>query len=228
MARVVLRGRADVMAASLAALRRVSARGHGEVILLEGEPGIGKTAVFDEVVEQAARMKVSIAVSKADPIARISPAAPILLALRSGAQPFVTNGELANLAQAVDQPLLLLESLSSVLAELAHDRPLLVGIDDVHWLDPVSRFILRALPIRLANSPVIWLFASRTAADGLVADLGRASVGTRVDSIRLTGLLPADIIEMARDRLGATPRESVSRMLEGVGGNPFFATQILN
>src|SRR5271167_3909649 len=65
VSRVVLRGRADVMAASLAALRRVSARGHGEVILLEGEPGIGKTAVFDEVVEQAARMKVSIAVSKA-------------------------------------------------------------------------------------------------------------------------------------------------------------------
>jgi DNA-binding CsgD family transcriptional regulator/tetratricopeptide (TPR) repeat protein len=216
------------MASALGVVRRASARGHGAVILLEGEPGIGKTAVFDEVVEQAARMAVSCAVSNADPIARISPAAPLLLALRSGGQPFVTNGEFANLAQAVDRPLLLIESLTSLLAELAHDRPLLVGIDDVHWLDPVSRFILRALPIRLASSPVIWLFASRTVEDGLVADLGRSSVRTWVDSISLTGLFPADIIAMARDRLAATPHESVSRMLEGVGGNPFFATQILN
>jgi predicted ATP-dependent serine protease len=82
---VVLRGRSDVMTAALGVARRVRRLGHGGVILVEGEPGIGKSAVFADIVTQASRMTFTCAVSKADQIGRMSPAAPLLLALRSGA-----------------------------------------------------------------------------------------------------------------------------------------------
>src|SRR5437867_5961998 len=87
VSKAVLRGRSEAMAAALGILRRVRGQGHGGVILIEGEPGIGKSAVFAEIVTQAARMTFVCAVGKADQIGRMSPAAPLLLALRAGAYP---------------------------------------------------------------------------------------------------------------------------------------------
>lgn len=87
MARIVLRGRSEEMATALSMLRRVRRFGCGGVLLLNGEPGIGKSALFAAIVEQAASAHFSCAVSKADQISRISPAAPLILALRSGTRP---------------------------------------------------------------------------------------------------------------------------------------------
>lgn len=216
------------MAAALGVLRRVRGRGHGGVVLVEGEPGIGKSAVFAEIVTQAARMTFACAVGKADQIGRMSPAAPLLLALRSGARPLVSATDLADLVGRTTEPLLLLEDLSGLLERLSRDRPVLIGVDDAQWADPVTRFVLRALPGRLSGCPILWLFASRSAAEGLVDDLKDATfVDCPVEAIELGALTAPDIAAMATDRLGRPPSAGVRRMLDGVGGNPFFATQIL-
>lgn len=228
MSKVVLRGRSEAMAAALRVLRRVRGQGHGGVILVEGEPGIGKSAVFAEIVTQAARMTFTCAVGKADQIGRISPAAPLLLALRSGADPWVSATDLADLVGRAAEPLLLLEDLASLIERLSQDRLLLIGVDDAQWADSVTRFVLRALPGRLSGSSVLWLFASRSTEDGLVDDLKDATfVDSPVETIELGPLTAPDIAAMAVDRLGRPPTAAVRRMLDGVGGNPFFATQIL-
>jgi len=228
VSKVVLRGRSEVMAAALGVVRRVRGQRHGGVILVEGEPGIGKSAVFAEIVTQAARMTFTCAVGKADQIGRMSPAAPLLLALRSGSHPLVSATDLAGLVARTTEPLLLLDDLTSLLERLARDRPLLIGVDDAQWADPVTRFVLRALPGRLGSCSILWLFASRTAADGLVDDLKDATFGAApVETIELGPLTAPDIGAMAADRLGHPPSAAASRMLDGVGGNPFFATQIL-
>ncbi|MFC0431014.1 AAA family ATPase [Kutzneria buriramensis] len=228
MAKVVLRGRAAAMAAALRVVRGVRGQGHGAVLLVEGEPGIGKSALFTEIVTQAARMGFGCAVGKADQIGRISPAAPLLLALRSGARPLVSAADLTELTARTDQPLLLVEDLAALLEPLAQERPLLIGVDDTQWADPVTRFLLRALPGRLGGSAILWVFTSRNMADGLVEDLkDTIFVDAPVETIELGPLTAPDIAAMAADRLGHPPSAGVGRMLDGVGGNPFFATQIL-
>jgi len=229
MLRTVLRGRSAVIATALATLRRTRSSGSGSALLIEGEPGIGKSAVFAAVVEQAAATGFAYAVSKADQIAHISPAAPLLLALRSGHRPLASADEIAALARRTAEPILLLEDVTALLERRAGDAPLLIGVDDVQWADPVSRFVLRSLPARLARSPIVWMFASRLADDGLVEDLKRASLPDHpIDLVELGPLEPADIAAMARDRLNRSPSPQLLRLLDGVGGNPFFATQILD
>lgn len=228
VARTVLRGRSEVMATALSMMRRVRAHGRGGVLVLEGEPGIGKSAVFAAIVEQTAVMQFVHGVSKADQIGRISPAAPLLLALRSGSRPVLTAAELADLAPRTAEPLLLLEDVTGLLERVAGQSPLLIGIDDAQWSDPVSRFLLRSLPSRLAGHPILWLFASRSSGGGLVDDLKRPGFGeSRIEVAELGPLSAADIAAIAQDRLNRSPSARLSRMLDGVGGNPFFATQIL-
>jgi DNA-binding CsgD family transcriptional regulator len=228
VARTVLRGRSQAMATALSMMRRVRTHGRGGVLVLEGEPGIGKSAVFAAIAEQAAAMQFSCGVSKADQIGRISPAAPLLLALRSGTRPVLSAAEFAGLATWTAEPLLLLEEVTGLLELRSQEGPLLIGIDDTQWTDPVSRFVVRALPSRLAGSAIMWLLASRRSGEGLAEDLKRPGFGgARIDVVELSPLSAADIAAMARDRLGRPPSAGLSRLLDGVGGNPFFATQIL-
>jgi DNA-binding CsgD family transcriptional regulator/tetratricopeptide (TPR) repeat protein len=228
VARTVLRGRSQAMATALSVLRRVSTHRRGGVLVLDGEPGIGKSAVFAAIAEQAAAMQFACGVSKADQIGRISPAAPLLLALRSGSRPVLSAAELAGLTARTAEPLLLLEDVTGLLALRSQESPLLIGIDDTQWTDPVSRFVLRALPSRLAGSAIMWLLASRSSGEGLAEDLKRPGfAGSRIDVVELSPLSAADIAAMAQDRLNRPPTAGLSRLLDGVGGNPFFATQIL-
>ena len=216
------------MATALGVMRRVRSHGRGGVLVLEGEPGIGKSAVFAAITEQAAAAQFTCGVGKADQIGRISPAAPLLLALRSGARPVLSAAELAGLAARTAEPLLLLEEVTGLLELRSQNSPLLIGIDDTQWADPVSHFVLRALPSRLAGSAIMWLFASRRPGEGLAEDLKRPGfAGSRTDVVELSPLSPADIAALAQDRLHGPPSAGLSRMLDGVGGNPFFATQIL-
>jgi DNA-binding CsgD family transcriptional regulator len=217
------------MATALSMLRRVRRFGYGGVLLLNGGPGIGKSAVFATIVEQAASVHFTCAVSKADQISRISPAAPLILALRSGPRPLLTAAELANLTARTAEPLLLLDDITGLLERLSNYGPLLIGIDDTQWSDPVSRFVLRSLPSRLAGSPILWLFTTRNSDEGLADDLRQSSfAGSRVEIIDLAPLSAPDIAVMAQDRLGRVPSERLSHMLEGIRGNPFFAAQILD
>jgi len=57
------------------------------MIILTGEPGIGKTALLRAVVEQASRSGSMVGLGHAEEIDQIAPGAPLLLALRSGPRP---------------------------------------------------------------------------------------------------------------------------------------------
>jgi DNA-binding CsgD family transcriptional regulator len=230
VSKVILRGRAEVMGRALSMLRRTQQLRHGGVLLVEGEPGIGKSCVFSAVVDQASAMGFRCAADKADRIGWDSPAGPLLLALRSGVRPLASKSQVEQLAGRAGEPLLLLEEVSALLAaECGSDGPVLLGVDDVQWVDPLSRLLLRCLPGRLAGVPILWLFAGRRVEGGLSDDIRQLPTSVSpVEFVELGPLDTAEITAMAADRLGRLPSPGLRRMLAGVGGNPLFATQILD
>jgi predicted ATPase len=80
-----LRGRDDALATPLATVHRTRVHAASGVVLITGDPGIGKTALFSEVCRHAAHMRIRVARSKCDEIEQASPGAPIVGLLRKRA-----------------------------------------------------------------------------------------------------------------------------------------------
>ena len=78
-----LRGRDDVLATGLRVVRRTHNHRASGVVVVSGDPGIGKTAVLTEIARQAAQMHIRVARSKCDEIGQACLGAPILGLLRA-------------------------------------------------------------------------------------------------------------------------------------------------
>jgi DNA-binding CsgD family transcriptional regulator len=228
MARSALRGRSDAMSRALTALDRAARTGQGALVVISGEPGIGKSAVLRAVVEQASRAGFKVGSGKAEQGDQIAPGAPLLVSLRSGPQPLLPGDTFAGLAPLYDKPLWLVDRISALLEELAVSTPVLIAIDDVQWADRLTRFALRVLPARLAGSPVVWAVTSRwVPSDPLEELIAGTDDATTITRIELGPLTLNDIDAIASDLLGAEPSAQTRNLLGGVGGNPFWAVQVI-
>ncbi len=222
-------GRDGALTSALAALRRASVTGCGSVVVVSGEPGIGKSAVLAAVADEARQSDFRVGIGKAEQGDQIAPGAPLLVSLRSGAQPLLDDGAFAALAPLYDKPLWLVDRISVLLSELALLSPILIAVDDVQWADRLTRFALRVLPSRLADSPVVWVLASRPwPEDPLAEILTGVQDGLEVTRIPLSPLPLDEIVALATARLGAEVSTQTRSLLAGVGGNPFFAVQVID
>jgi hypothetical protein len=144
-------------------LVRAAARGRGGALLIEGEPGAGKSLLLSYAASAAQEAGVSVASAAADELSRFMPMGAVLSAL--GESP-------ATLARDADRygqenlPIWLIESVRTWLEKRAAVGPLLVSLDDVHWADPATLHALRALPWQLASYPLAWILTRHSAEPG--------------------------------------------------------------
>jgi predicted ATPase len=123
---------------------RDAGNGSGSVILVEGRAGLGKSLVLEETARGAAGFRVgsSCAFSGDDAGAM----APLLAALFGSASPLLDptllDGERFVPTGAIDS----IDWLGDALAATARQRPLVVSIDDAHWIDRGTAAALRILP----------------------------------------------------------------------------------
>ena len=205
-------------------------------VVIEGEPGIGKTTVWEAAVTAAAER--GFQPLRARPGGSEAKLAFSGLAdLLGEALPGVLS-ELPRPQRRALEIALLLEDgggkradrravaagLLSVLRALSTASPLLVAIDDSQWLDRSSTAALEYAARRLHEKPVALLITRRLNAEsGLEQALApdrvlRVSVGS-LDFVALNTLLHA--------RLGIVlSRPLLRRIHELSGGNPFFALEL--
>jgi predicted ATPase len=79
----------DALAAALRIVRRTQDHRASGVVLISGDPGIGKTAVLSEGARQATHMRMRVARGNCDEIGQAWPGALILGLLRAGRDPLI-------------------------------------------------------------------------------------------------------------------------------------------
>ena len=138
---------------------RLAARPAGlQVVLIEGEPGIGKTTLWQAGVERARSVGYrvfSCRAAQAETRCRIGGLADLLANVESGAFDTPSTGHRYGRSfeptpgPGRRRPLALGTGILGILSRLAERDPILVAIDDLHWLD--NRRSTRS-PLRFGGS----------------------------------------------------------------------------
>ncbi|MGW8319845.1 MAG: AAA family ATPase, partial [Candidatus Promineifilaceae bacterium] len=117
-------------------------------------------------------------------------------------------------------------SLLTLLKVECSQRPVILLLEDAHWLDADSNAFVHHVAQELAQDrgyPIAILATARLGEDRM-AFLD----GLSFQEIDLDQLSPDDLAALAEDQLGAPLRPDLLRLLvDRVQGNPFFAEQIL-
>ncbi|MDX2293506.1 MULTISPECIES: helix-turn-helix transcriptional regulator [Streptomyces] len=221
LSRPGLRGRETELERLRALTEAVRDGEGGAVALLLGEPGIGKTALLQEAVSLARARGFLVSHGRAEELHELAPLASLASGLLHGDPPLLSGTDFADLAGHHDQRIRLVERLAQLIEERSAGRPVLLAVDDVHWADPLSRFALGVLPARLLSSPVLWLLTSRE-------DPGLYGQGPLTATFPLRPLSATALAELAHDVLGADVPARVGDLLDGAGGNPFLAAEVLS
>jgi DNA-binding CsgD family transcriptional regulator/tetratricopeptide (TPR) repeat protein len=193
-----------------------AADGHGRVLFVAGEAGVGKTT-FVTAVLAAAGGRARVAVGRCDGSATPAPLAPLaemLPALPAGLWP----------PDATRQ-----EVFTALTAALAGpDPPYLLVIEDAHWADEATLDLVRHLARRVHDRRALVLVTYRpedaTAGHPLRLLLGDAATAAGTRRMVLGPLSLAAVRELAA-AAGAGP--DAARLHEVTGGNPFFVTEVL-
>ncbi|PZF84686.1 ATP-binding protein [Jiangella anatolica] len=222
-----LRGR-DQECRELIELVRAARSGHSGVLMVQGEAGIGKTALLDYLVDAASECRVLRAAGVESEIElahaglhqlcrplldefggldRLPPpqaeALGTAFGLRSGRPP---DRFLVGLA------------VLTLLSEHADDRPLICLIDDAQWLDRASAEVLAFVARRLAADAIAMVFAARTTDDDHAwAGLQRLTVrGLREPDAAavLESVVTSPLDTRVRDRILAETRGNPLALLE--------------
>ena len=160
---VFLVGRDSEMAL-LTGLIKDAARGRGGSVLIEGEPGIGKSALVRAAVAQAPRAGCQVFWGAGDELGQALPLLPFLDGLRVR-EPAVNprrnaivrllRGEVA-VGRGADVPTVLAEQLLALVAEHWAVRPVVLVVDDLQWADPASITLWGGWPGRPGRCRCCW------------------------------------------------------------------------
>ena len=190
------------------------------VLVISGEPGVGKSALLEEARDQAGGMDVlsggGVESETHLPFAALHQIVrPVLRHVESLPQPQAAalRGALG-LAAGGSDPFLVSLAVLSLLAEAAERRPLLCLVDDAQWLDDASADALVFVARRLEAEGIAMLFAAR---EGEI----RRFEAPGLPELHLDGLDPGAAGELVDRHAGvALSSEVRDRLVADTGGNP--------
>jgi DNA-binding CsgD family transcriptional regulator/tetratricopeptide (TPR) repeat protein len=214
--------------ASLEGLLGEALAGHGRLVFLGGEAGVGKTTL--------ATALAGAALPGAAPAGAVLAGAGAGPAVRRGSCDSVTTAEalgpildaLPELAAAIDgagrvSRLRLFRQVRDALSA----SPVLLLLEDVHWADEATLDILRFLGRRLAGTRLMILATFRSEEVGrehpLTVAMGDLAGTSGVVRMQLPALSVTGVRQLLGDAGSALDADAVFQL---TGGNPFYVTEV--
>lgn len=199
----------------LNALLSQASHGHGRMLLLGGEAGVGKTSLVQAFVSRAASERVLV--GACEPLTAPRPHG--LLADMDE----LMQGQISAL---LDQSASPVEIARTVLTTLACGPTTIMVIEDAHWIDDAAVDGIRYLGRRIGSAPILMIITFRDDEIGmghpmrrLLGDLATASAVSRM---HLPPLSLAGVTQLSEGS-GIDPNE----LFRLTNGNPFFVSEIL-
>jgi DNA-binding SARP family transcriptional activator len=246
-------GRATEMSRLLASLEKAAA-GRGGVVLLAGEPGIGKSHALRQLIERARASSVSVLAGGCVEGTWVPPFRPFAEAITGYAEsagPQLLRADLAPslvriaprlsellpdlepppALQPDEERFRLLEAAAQFFAALSGRATVLLVLDDLHWADAGTALMMRHVARNCGHRRLLIAGAYRTtepAQDPLGDALGAMQAESECTTIRLGALSAEAIGQLLGAETGAPVSASLTTAIGAhTGGNPFFAKEVI-
>ncbi len=207
--------------------------GAGQLLLVTGEPGLGKSALLSELSRRAADRGARVLRGICWSDVGAPPYWPWTQVLR-GVEPHLTaasragrlldgapGGGAGSAEEAADDRFQLFDAVADLLVGQAREQPLLVVLDDLQWADGQSLALLEFVVGQLATQPVLVLGAYRD------TESSSALRGLRGQRLPLDGLDRSHVAQLIAEVAGSQPpAEWADAVWRRCGGNPFFVREL--
>ena len=197
--------------------------GHSSVLVLRGEPGIGKTALLGYIVERASGCRVARAAGVQSEMELAFAGLHQLCASSLDRIDGLADPQRSALATAfglssgaAPNPFLVGLATLSLFTEVAEEEPLVCVVDDAQWLDRASRQALGFVARRLFAEPVALIFTTREQSEDFarLPELVVEGLDEAEARVLLTSVMRGPLDEMVRERIVAETRGNPLALLE--------------
>ena len=227
-------GRAAELA-ELAAAFADAAAGRGRLVLLEGEPGIGKSALADAFTRTARERGAAILAGRCWEAGGAPAFWPWVQSLRgysSAGDPRPPDLEQPGAIESDASRFHLFDTVATFLREASTVRPIVLFLDDLHSADAPSLLLLQFVARELAPTRLLVIGAYRNvdpvpgqALTAALSELVREPV-TRV--LRLRGLGESDVAEyLSVTAADLASPDLAAELCEETEGNPLFVSEMV-
>jgi predicted ATPase/predicted Ser/Thr protein kinase len=235
---------------------RLSANGKGSVLLVSGEPGIGKTrlareltartlvsggqvlsgacysegempyAPFPRIIQEALESQKKELSLPEYVLPELLRLAPLLKSRYPRVAPAATLDSLGDQTRTFD-------CIGTLIAAIANQAPVLLFIDDIHWADSSTLKLLRHLVHRCQEQRVLILLTYREVEldesrdlNSFIHELVRERLSTRIKLFRLDRSQTQSLLEAMLSPTGVVHATLLDSIYHETEGNPFFIEEI--
>jgi DNA-binding CsgD family transcriptional regulator/tetratricopeptide (TPR) repeat protein len=209
-------------------------RGEGTVVWVEGEPGIGKSALVAEALAEAGQPGWDVGWGGADQLTRL----PLrvmqdCLQVRSSS-PDPRRAHAAGLLRSRweadgDASVNGIEVLLTLADELCAAAPTVLVLDDLQWADEASLAVWQQLAASISQLRLLLVGTCRPVPRRPEVQQARAGVVRRGGQVITLGpLAETDVTALVTAMVGAPPGDGLRQLTAQAAGNPLYVRELVD